>query len=708
MTTNQGKNREKEHQQVRTEPEERGELAAVEPGTGAVLPNCPGQPPMAHTDEKPALSRRRLLQSIGTAGIAAACGAGVGTLSANWGMPSAQAAGGDEESGCGPSGLYIKQLAERTCVHGSTLQLAGYHEGGRVGGGLFVYDETVSRSLHNGGSVIAPGAPYPADWSIQAARQAWYGYSGADSGCWMRCRESGETAFAADDFGAKPYEPAAVDTEAVQACIDAADPDATIRLGDGTYRMNIRLAGSLVGNGYSTIITPAVASQPGIVLARRIPTGDWRWRKVEDFSYNGVTRGAAAITYPEPADSPTDGRFVGRYAFARILFSNCLAAVRKPQGNIGNVFRELTVMASDYGVWSTSVNTDPSMHEGNDHYIRCHMGPNIAKACYRYDRSTRSGSSLDLVFDGCIHEYVSGFGLLVTGGAANGISTGSIDFRGGWFERVAGTGDPVAIDSTMRVPYEISLTHVRNASLSGLLMESIELVNASLHMRDSQLSDITGTARLRVAVDADSALTSEGDRSQYGRPQNMLVTSIGAPHVTSRGGAWTPLRAKATHQAFGSDAQYRSFAGAAAIPSVSHPSIVSAQVNDGVLNATCAEYAIPASATVTLTTPWTLTPGRYVVASVHLRNMSGDVRTAFRHAGGILLTNDFLANTAAGWRCISTLAQVRAQGDNRVALTLLGATAGSVVRVADWQIVQFDRLADAQAYHNGLACLTDN
>jgi hypothetical protein len=73
---------------------------------------------------------------------------------------------------------------------------------------------------------------------------------------------------------------------------------------------------------------------------------------------------------------------------------------------------------------------------------------------------------------------------------------------------------------------------------------------------------------------------SERDNSQYGRPQNMLVTSIGAPHKTARGGAWTPLRTTATYQDFGADAQHQSFGGTTSIPTISHPSITSTQVAD--------------------------------------------------------------------------------------------------------------------------------
>jgi hypothetical protein len=672
-----------------------------------------GQP--SKSEEQP-LSRRRLLQTIGTAGIAAACGAGFSELYPVRGnaMAASESVYFQQNvrnkkrnySAFGETAAYMEDLLTVPVEHGKVFGLAGYHEESVIGGGLFVFDASISRSLHNGGTFIDPAAPFPSDWSSQTQREAWYAHTGTGSGCWLRCR-GGETAVTADDFGAKPYEPTAVDTEAVQACIDASDPDATLRLGDGTYKFNVSLPGGLQGNGYSTVVTPAVTSRPAITLSRRIATGDWRWRFVGDFRYDGINRGAAAISYPTQSESPTDGRFVGRYEFARILFVNCLAAVRKPQGNIGNVFRELTVHASEYGVWSTAINTDPSMHEGNDHYIRCHMGPNIAKACYRYDMSTRSGSSLDLVFDGCIHEYVNGFGLLVTGGNPNGIATGSIDFRGGWFERVAGTGAPVNIDGTMRIPYEISLTNVRNTTMSGLLMESIELINSTLKLTDCQLSDITGVTRLRVSVDGDSVLISERDNSQYGRPQNMLVTSIGAPHKTARGGAWTPLRTMATYQDFGTDAQHLPFGGTASIPSISHPSITSTQVADGVLQASCAEYTIPAAAAVTMTPSYTLTPGKYIVASVHIKSVSGDAKIAFKHSGGIALTNDFNADIQARWRCISTLAQVVARGSNQIALTFSAGTNSSVVRIADWQAVQFDRLEDAQVYHNGLLCLAD-
>ncbi|WP_263364854.1 hypothetical protein [Paenibacillus oceani] len=40
-------------------------------------------------------------------------------------------------------------------------------------------------------------------------------------------------------------------------------------------------------------------------------------------------------------------------------------------------------------------------------------------------------------------------------------------------------------------------------------------------------------------------------------------------------------------------------------------------------------------------------------------------------------------------------------------LTFSAGTNSSVVRIADWQAIQFDRLEDAQVYHNGLLCLAD-
>lgn len=643
------------------------------------------------------MSRRKLLQLLGVAGIASGVGAAIGAGKLR--MASAP----DCPVACAQS---IRTLLSLTANNGDLAVIAGYHEGSVRGGGGFVYIASISRSEHNGGSIIDPTASFPSDWHDQSQRESWYNHSGAGMGCWVR--SAGDAELNADDFGARPEEPFVVDTEAMNAYISALHSDGTVRLGDGTYRFNVLLPGGLCGNGYDTVIMPADTSRPAITLYRRIATGDWRWRFVRDFRYDGINRGAAAISYPTFDDSPVDGRMVGRYEFARILFANCLAAIRKPQGNIGNVYKELTVMHSHYGIWSSAMNSDPSMHEGNDHYIRCHMGPGIDRACFRYDLSTRQGSSLDIILDGCISEYVDGFGLLTTGGDPSGVATGSISIRGGWFERVAGTGAPVDIDGTMRTPYEISLTHVRNASASGVLLESIELIHASLKLTDCQLSDITGISRMRVSIDQNSVLTSERDNSQFGRPQNMLVTSIGSPHRTARGGAWMPLRTARSQINFGSEAQNISFHGNMPIPSVSHPgSIVSNPVEDGVLSKKSVEFTIPAGTSVSLTPPYMLTPGRYVVMSVHLRNMTGDVHAAVKQAGGIVLTNEFKADLFAGWRCLSTLALVIPRGDNRVALTLSDATEISKVRVADWQIIQFNRLEDATAYHNSLMCLSD-
>ncbi|MDF2718630.1 MAG: Maynard 40, partial [Paenibacillus sp.] len=137
------------------------------------------------SEEQP-ISRRRLLQTIGTAGIAAACGAGFGTLSPVQGS-ALTVSGLVYGSAYGEAALYMEDLLTVPVQHGKVAGLAGYHGGSVIGGGVFVFDEMIGRTLHNGGSIIDPAAPFPSDWSSQTQRQSWYAHSGTGSGCWLRC-----------------------------------------------------------------------------------------------------------------------------------------------------------------------------------------------------------------------------------------------------------------------------------------------------------------------------------------------------------------------------------------------------------------------------------------------------------------------------------------------------------------------------------------
>jgi hypothetical protein len=81
-------------------------------------------------------------------------------------------------------------IAQVTGVVGSTenssITFSGYHAANDGGGGLFYWDSTKPKSDHNGGTIIDPTAPFPADWDNQTQLAAWFDSNNAGTGCWIR------------------------------------------------------------------------------------------------------------------------------------------------------------------------------------------------------------------------------------------------------------------------------------------------------------------------------------------------------------------------------------------------------------------------------------------------------------------------------------------------------------------------------------------
>lgn len=91
----------------------------------------------------------------------------------------------------------IKQLV---VSEGADLVVKGFYTGSSIGGGSFIYDPTVSKSLHDGGVVIAPEAISAWD-GTHTNLSTLLNWSGTGSGCFVRQLDTDEvcTSF----FGAK-------------------------------------------------------------------------------------------------------------------------------------------------------------------------------------------------------------------------------------------------------------------------------------------------------------------------------------------------------------------------------------------------------------------------------------------------------------------------------------------------------------------------
>lgn len=132
-------------------------------------------------------------------------------------------------------------------IDGDKVHLDGFYEGSFVGGGVFIWDSSVPKEDHNGGTIISPNV------TVTPGSASWYTapVSGAD-GCWLRQKTSEITS---DEFGADSTGSANSDA-AFTAMIALATP---IKVAVGTYTVTLAhtsqfyTIGNVVVNGGGSI-----------------------------------------------------------------------------------------------------------------------------------------------------------------------------------------------------------------------------------------------------------------------------------------------------------------------------------------------------------------------------------------------------------------------------------------------------------------------
>jgi hypothetical protein len=60
-----------------------------------------------------------------------------------------------------------------------------YHTKVDGGGGVFVWDASKDKALHNGGTIIDPAKVFPSDWDDEGLKTTWFA-GGSGTGCWVR------------------------------------------------------------------------------------------------------------------------------------------------------------------------------------------------------------------------------------------------------------------------------------------------------------------------------------------------------------------------------------------------------------------------------------------------------------------------------------------------------------------------------------------
>lgn len=93
----------------------------------------------------------------------------------------------------------IDLLPQSGYPDGTSVVVLKYHPDTEGGGGVFSWDSTKDKALHNGGTIIDPDIAFPTDWTNQTQLTTWF-TAGTGTGCWVR-QYSGD--IYATWFGAK-------------------------------------------------------------------------------------------------------------------------------------------------------------------------------------------------------------------------------------------------------------------------------------------------------------------------------------------------------------------------------------------------------------------------------------------------------------------------------------------------------------------------
>jgi len=192
----------------------------------------------------------------------------------------------DNGSGSGDETFYattmVELLSAPTTV--SAVTLLGYHTANDGGGGVFVWDATKNKNLHNGGTIIDPDKVFPSDWDDEGLKTTWFA-GGTGVGCWVRLEGEGVSV---KYFGAKGDDIADDTMSCQQAELytdylifgetgDIFKINSSIGISNpssfyGTHRKTITSRGGLIHHTSGSTSIPLFTSYEGLGLVGNYPT----------------------------------------------------------------------------------------------------------------------------------------------------------------------------------------------------------------------------------------------------------------------------------------------------------------------------------------------------------------------------------------------------------------------------------------------------
>ncbi len=167
----------------------------------------------------------------------------------------------------------------------------------------------------------------------------------------------------------------------------------------------------LQGNG-ATI--EALAGAATVLRLGRETHDLWRYRTVSGLYIRGNAQASDGITFDDDGNTGSnDGpELAGRWVIDSVFLENCDKAIHKPKGNLGNIFRNVTTAACNFGYFAKDSDSPNIMHPGMDHFYGGRHAEHDLAAMYF---SSDTQSTVGMILDGVVIEDNVAFGIYVDG-----------------------------------------------------------------------------------------------------------------------------------------------------------------------------------------------------------------------------------------------------------------------------------------------------
>ncbi|QEC45293.1 hypothetical protein FSB84_27705 [Pseudobacter ginsenosidimutans] len=446
----------------------------------------------------------------------------------------------------------------------------------------------------------------------------------------------------------------------------------------GIYRLDGALINNeVVGDGRTTTLK-AWDSNTQVVfkVGRHIVSTDTGLRSIENFVVDG-SNVAIGLQFN---NGGVNDMYAGRWRFRDIVFSQCIRSIDKPTGNSMNIFDGCAFIGSastDYHYYAQDL---PAMHAGLDKFFNCRFFGSRKAAAYIND--TEGGGTR---FQDCVFEYNYGFTIFIKkGGVKHHVLPVVIDNC--WMEGNASgsvNGFPVDINGEIfTTPFDYYFEECNAVKLQNTTMCRIKLVKSAVFADTVSYGYQPGKV---VEKDADSLFV---EKTKFG----WNMTDSGAyledkiAYASETGGA----RFRSTFPAGFTGKNIPGVLFAHKLDTLSgftHGGAFDMSLQqDGELTNSCIEISnVTASGYIT-PTAYTPTVGKYIVAAIGMKLISGPQAYMIDNNSSILLAQ---TSTIGQWEYFYTILKLQGAG-TRTLYVDAARNAGSTFRISCLMYVEFN------------------